>query len=69
MLRPEDLALPSDRKETPAETDIEELNLERLERRAIEKALRLAGGNLTLAAEMLGITRFSLYRKMSRLNL
>ncbi len=69
VLRPEDLALPSDRKETPAETDIEELNLERLERRAIEKALRLAGGNLTLAAEMLGITRFALYRKMSRLNL
>ena len=69
VLRPEDLAFPSDRKETPAETDIEELNLERLERRAIEKALRLAGGNLTLAAEMLGITRFALYRKMSRLNL
>lgn len=69
VLRPENLALPSDRKETPAETDIEELNLERLERRAIEKALRLAGGNLTLAAEMLGITRFALYRKMSRLNL
>lgn len=49
--------------------DDEPLNLELLERKAIEKALRLSRGNMTQAAEFLGITRFALYRKLEKLGL
>jgi len=42
------------------------LNLERLEQEAIERAMSIAGGNVTRAAELLGITRFALYRKLSK---
>ncbi|MEG0889545.1 MULTISPECIES: sigma-54-dependent transcriptional regulator [Bacteroides] len=49
--------------------DDEPLNLEQLERKAIEKALRLSRGNMTQAAEFLGITRFALYRKLEKLGL
>lgn len=45
------------------------LNLERLERQAIERAMRLSEGNVTRAAEYLGITRFALYRKLEKLGL
>ena len=36
---------------------------------AVERALRLSEGNLTKAAEYLGITRFALYRKLEKLGL
>lgn len=52
---------------TPEDLTEETLNLEALERKAIEKAMRLSEGNLTKAAEWLGITRFSLYRKINKL--
>lgn len=42
------------------------LNLERLEQEAIERAMNVAGGNVTRAAELLGITRFALYRKLNK---
>ena len=42
------------------------LNLERLEQDAIERAMNIAGGNVTKAAELLGITRFALYRKLNK---
>ena len=42
------------------------LNLERLEQEAIERAMNIAGGNVTKAAELLGITRFALYRKLNK---
>lgn len=42
------------------------LNLERLEQEAIERAMDIAGGNVTRAAELLGITRFALYRKLKQ---
>ena len=45
------------------------LNLERLEQEAIERAMNIAGGNVTRAAELLGITRFALYRKLRALPL
>ena len=40
------------------------LNLERLEQEAIHRAMDIAGGNVSRAAELLGITRFALYRKL-----
>lgn len=40
-----------------------------LERNAVEKAVRLCEGNMSRAAQMLGITRYSLYRKLEKLGL
>lgn len=66
MLHPENFMLqPGVRKKA----DDAQLNLEQLEREAIEKALRRAEGNVTRAAELLGITRFALYRKLEKLGL
>lgn len=45
------------------------LNLETLEREAIMKALDLSNGNLSQASELLGISRFALYRKIEKLKL
>ncbi len=42
------------------------LNLHDLERQAVETALQRAGGNATRAAELLGITRYALLRKMKK---
>mgnify|MGYP002765306350 CR=1 FL=1 len=42
--------------------NVESFNLQTLEREAIKRAISLSNGNLTQAAEMLGITRFALYR-------
>jgi DNA-binding NtrC family response regulator len=44
--------------------DTEELNLERLERRAIERALGKTRGNLAEAGRLLGLSRATLYRKL-----
>ena len=47
--------------------NIDSLNLQSLEREAIKRAISLSNGNLTQAAELLGITRFALYRKIDKL--
>ncbi len=44
----------------------ETLNLDSLERAAIERALLQHGGNISLAAEALGLSRPALYRRMSK---
>lgn len=68
VLRPDDFLFPSP-KTGQKETADEELNLEQLERKAIRRAIKLCNGNMTQAAELLGITRFTLYRKIDKLNL
>jgi len=40
-----------------------------VERKQIERALEEAGGNKTRAAEILGINRATLFRKLRRLRL
>lgn len=47
-------------------TAADELNLARLEQEAIERAVRQADGNISRAAELLGITRYALYRKLEK---
>lgn len=42
------------------------MNLEELERDAIERAMKRADGNISRAAELLGITRYTLYRKLNK---
>ena len=67
LLRPENFplqALPA-----PTRKETENLNLEQLERQAIERAMRRCEGNVSRAAERLGITRFALYRKLEKLGL
>jgi len=44
----------------------ETLNLDRLEHGAIERALLQHGGNISLAAAALGLSRPALYRRMSK---
>ena len=44
--------------------DVKSLNLSEVEREVIRQALRKSNGNLTRAAEELGIGRTTLYRKM-----
>lgn len=67
LLKPDNFMLqPSASKKKP---ETEELNLSILEKEAIERALRRADGNVTRAAELLGITRFALYRKLDKLGL
>lgn len=67
LLKPENFMLHAAPSRKKAEQ--EELNLSILEKEAIERALRRADGNVTRAAELLGITRFALYRKLDKLDL
>lgn len=62
-----DLRLPS--SSIDAASEMEQYHLERVERNHIEEVLRLCGGNITMAAEMLGITRPALYRRMEKYKL
>ncbi|MBQ8442654.1 MAG: sigma-54-dependent Fis family transcriptional regulator, partial [Bacteroides sp.] len=47
----------------------ETLNLEELEQKAIKRAMKRCAGNVSSAAELLGITRYALYRKIEKLGL
>lgn len=62
-LTPDDFMLKSP---TCRKSKAENLNLDHLEKEAIEKALQQSGGNMNRAAELLGISRFTLYRKIEK---
>ena len=64
-LSPEDFVL----KPTAKKQKELNLNLEQLEMNAVEHALLQAEGNMNQAAELLGISRFTLYRKMEKYGL
>ncbi len=66
-LKPEDFLFQQASRQRQRDNEV--LNLEQLERQAIERAMKLTGGNITQAAEHLGITRFALYRKLEKLGL
>lgn len=53
--------------ETVSEKDIEPLEV--MEKRAIEKALLVSGGNITITANLLQVTRNTIYNKMKKYNL
>lgn len=67
LLKPENFPFHTIERKKKEEDEV--LNLEQLERQTVEKALRLSQGNMTRAAEYLGITRFTLYRKLEKLGL
>jgi DNA-binding NtrC family response regulator len=59
--------LPAAPQPSPATTESSmPLNLDQLEKLAIERALSLHAGNLSRAAQALGLGRTTLYRKMAR---
>lgn len=51
---------------TKKKNEHETLNLEEIEKEVIEKAMRRCNGNISQAAELLGISRYSLYRKIEK---
>ena len=53
----------------PSEQRIEDLSIEEVEALLIGKALTRFGGNVSKAAEALGLSRGALYRRMQRYNL
>mgnify|MGYP000195216798 CR=1 FL=1 len=67
LLKPENFQFHATPKQKKEEETV--LNLEQIERQTIEKAMKLSEGNISRAAEYLGITRFALYRKLEKLGL
>ncbi|PZR38811.1 MAG: sigma-54-dependent Fis family transcriptional regulator [Azospira oryzae] len=49
--------------------DLDSLNLDEVEKAAVAKAIQLHNGNISKAAEELGLTRASLYRRMEKYGL
>lgn len=71
-LQAEDFALAavaSSAQGTAAEAASDTLNLELLERNAVEQALKKHAGNISQAARDLGLTRMALYRRMEKYDL
>jgi len=64
-LMPEDFPFALHRPE-PMIDPAEDLDLERTEKRTIERALKLYEGNISQAATALGLTRPALYRRMTK---
>ena len=55
-----------DRREAPAEVDVEPASLDRVEWEHIQRVLADTGNNITRAAKLLGIDRRSLQRKLAK---
>jgi transcriptional regulator of acetoin/glycerol metabolism len=67
-VRVADLGLQAAR-EAGGERRLEEMSLEDVERLLIQKALKRFGGNVSQAAEVLGLSRSALYRRMQKYEL
>ena len=65
-LQPSDFFLPESKHET---TMVDRLNLDGIEKAAIQKALLKHDGNITHAAKELGLTRTALYRRLEKYGL
>lgn len=61
-----ELAAPRHPAAAPQRAATDDLNLDRVERRLVEEALRKHGYNITLAASELGLSRAALYRRMEK---
>ncbi|MFH0736912.1 MAG: sigma-54 dependent transcriptional regulator [bacterium] len=66
ILQPEDFVLTSKEREGTESIELEKLDLETIEKIAVQKALQKYSGNISKAAEELGLTRTSLYRRMEK---
>jgi len=66
ILNAEDFYFPHQNEET---TNPDTLNLEEIERNTVAKALRKCKGNISKAADTLGVTRKTLYKKIEKYGL
>jgi two-component system, NtrC family, response regulator HydG len=64
-LEPEDFILSPPRKKS-GDLEFDTYNLDEIERRVIEKVMKQNQGNISQAAQELGLTRTSLYRRMEK---
>ncbi len=69
ILQPDDFFFSATKQTGSAEGEIDNYNLEEVEKAIINKVLKQAQGNITQAANELGITRTSLYRRMEKYDL
>ncbi len=67
-LQPDDFIF-SSRKDKVGELELDTYNLDDIEKTVIEKVLKQNQGNVSQAANMLGLTRTSLYRRMEKYGL
>ncbi len=67
-LTPDDFSFNLKHKESN-DIDNNPLNIEKMERKLVLRALQLHKGNITKAAEELGLTRAALYRRLEKFNL
>jgi len=68
QLEPADFQLGGGQMRSSSET-VDTLNIEEMERKLILKALQVHKGNITKAAEDLGLTRAALYRRLDKFGL
>lgn len=64
-LEPDDFVLSSPHKKS-GDLEFDTYNLDEIERRVIEKVMKQNQGNISQAAQELGLTRTSLYRRMEK---
>lgn len=64
-LEPDDFMLSPPRKKS-GDLDFDNFNLDEIEKQVIEKVLKQNQGNISQAAQELGLTRTSLYRRMEK---
>ena len=67
-LQPDDFFF-RDTQTTPGDLDLPSMNLDDMEKQLIIKAMSTYQGNITEAAQELGLTRASLYRRLEKYNL
>jgi DNA-binding NtrC family response regulator len=67
-LEPDDFILATPRRKS-GDLEFDTYNLDEIEQRIIEKVLKQNQGNITQAAQELGLTRTSLYRRMEKYGL
>ena len=65
-LGPADLGLQTNRTSSGGKSTLDELSLEEVEAILVRKALARSGGNVSHAAEALGLSRGALYRRMEK---
>lgn len=69
VLQPDDFFLSSTKQVKSSDSEFDTNNLDDVEKAIINKVLKQFQGNITLAANELGITRTSLYRRMEKYDL
>lgn len=69
ILQPEDFYLTNSTNSKPEGLELENYNLEDVEKNIIVKVLKMHQGNISTAAKDLGLTRTSLYRRMEKYGL